>query len=218
MIRMQDVTAEGVADEVGRRQAVAILAETYQREKNWVTNPDDQFPPADLGRSDIAWFVARTGGRAAGVLRVLYDPPIAAYASYGFTLIDPKIRVDDFIGRPGLAEVGRFAVVSDARAQVRVAATLMRAATIATLERGTTHLITDVFEDDPHSPYGFHTRVLGFRPVATHDTGELRSRSRRITLILDLVAAYKRLRTRNHWFYRYLTSVMPDTLTRKLAA
>ena len=61
-------------------------------------------------------------------------------------------------------------------------------------------------------------KVLGFRPVATHDTGELRSRSRRITMILDLFAAYKRLRTRNHWFYRYLASVMPDTLVRKLAA
>jgi hypothetical protein len=109
-------------------------------------------------------------------------------------------------------------VLPDRRGQIMVAATLMRAVTIDSLERGITHLITDVFEDDAHSPYGFHIRVLGFHPVATHDVGELNSRSRRITLLLDIPAAYKRLRGRNHWFYRYLASVLPDRLQQRLAA
>ncbi len=183
-----------------------------------MSEPDSQFLPGDVGRGDTAWFVAEAGGHPVGVVRVLYDPPVALYASYGFRLIDPAIRVEDFIGRKGLAEVGRFAVLPDSRRQIMVAATLMRAVTIDSLERGITHLITDVFEDDVHSPYGFHTRVLGFHPVATHDAGELNSRSRRITLLLDIAAAYKRLRRRNTWFYRYLASVLPDRLQQRLAA
>ena len=218
MTRAQNVVAHRVADERGRQQVVAILGAIYQREKNWVSEPDSQFPLADVGRADTAWFLAQAGGQAAGVVRVLYDPPLAVYAHYGFQVIDPAIRVEDFIGRHGLAEVGRFAVLPDSRRQIMVAATLMRAVTIDSLERGITHLITDVFEDDAHSPYGFHTRVLGFHPVATHDAGELNSRSRRITLLLDIPAAYKRLRSRNAWFYRYLTSVLPDRLQERLAA
>jgi hypothetical protein len=77
--------------------------------------------------------------------------------------------------------------------------------------------VTDVFEDDPHSPYGFHTRVIGFHPVATHDMGELQSRSRRITLVLDLRAAYKRLKASGNWVFRYLTGGWPDALHRRLA-
>ncbi len=218
MTRALDVVAHRVADERGRAEVVAILGATYQREKNWVSEPDSQFPLADVGRGDTAWFMALAGGRPAGVVRVLYDPPIAAYARYGFQVIDPAIRVEDFIGRKGLAEVGRFAVLPGNRRQIMVAATLMRAVTVDSLERGITHLMTDVFEDDAHSPYGFHTRVLGFHPVATHDAGELNSRSRRITLLLDIPAAYKRLRRRNHWFYRYLTSVLPEPVQARLAA
>jgi len=60
--------------------------------------------------------------------------------------------------------------------------------------RGYTHVITDVFEDDPHSPLGFHTRVMGFRPVGTHDHGDLNCKNRRITLLLDLKSSSQRLR------------------------
>jgi hypothetical protein len=79
------------------------------------------------------------------------------------------------------------------------------------------HVITDVFEDDPHSPLGFHTRVMGFRPVATHDHGELNCKSRRITLLLDLRATYRRLKARGNWIYRYLTARWPEALHRRLA-
>ena len=67
------------------------------------------------------------------------------------------------------------------------------------------------------SPLGFHTRVLGFRPVATHDVGELHCRSRRITLVLDLRAAYARLKRHGNWIYRYLTSQWDERLHRQLA-
>jgi hypothetical protein len=41
-----------------------------------------------------------------------------------------------------------------------LAAALMRAATKEMVARGYTHVITDVFEDDVHSPLGFHTRAV----------------------------------------------------------
>ena len=55
------------------------------------------------------------------------------------------------------------------RGNLMLAAALMRAATREMVLRGYTHVITDVFEDDPHSPLGFHTRVMGFRPVARRE-------------------------------------------------
>jgi ribosomal protein S18 acetylase RimI-like enzyme len=206
-----------VTDEAGRRHVVEVLRATYQREKRWVTYPETQMPPGDLARDEIAWFIATIRGRPAGVLRVHFAPPLAQYAAYGFKLIDPGIDVDDFIRRHRVAEIGRFAVLPRYRRQFLLAAALMRAATAETVARGFTHFVTDVFEDDPHSPYGFHTRVIGFHPVATHDVGELQSRSRRITLVLDLQAAYQRLKRSGNWVFRYLTGEWPDALHRRLA-
>ena len=78
---------------------------------------------------------------------------------------------------------------------------------------------SDIFENDPHSPWGLRTRVMGFAPVATHAHGELMWRSRRITLILDLKAAYQRLRLRlrNSWIFRSLTADWDERLHRRLA-
>jgi hypothetical protein len=182
-----------------------------------VSDPDSQIPPGDLGRSDISWFVVSVRTRPVGVLRVLYDPPLATYARYGFKLIDPAVRVEEFLRDHRIAEIGRFAVIPRYRRRFMLAAALMRAATAETVARGYTHFITDVFEDDKHSPYGFHTRVMGFHPVATHDVGELHCRSRRITMVLDLKAAYQRLKLRSNWIYRYLTGHWDDALHRRLA-
>jgi hypothetical protein len=99
-----------------------------------------------------------------------------------------------------------------------LAAALMCAATQKMMARGYTHVITDVFEDDPHSPLGFHTRVMGFRPVATRDHGELNCRSRRITLLLDLKSSYRRLKAQGNWIYRYLTARWPAALHQRFAA
>lgn len=218
MANRPDISVRRVMGEEDRADVVDILGATYMAEKRWVIDPAAQFPLSDLHREDIAWFVARTGGKSVGVVRILRDPPIALYAKYGFKPLDTSLRVEDFIGRAGIAEVGRFAVLPDNRARFMVAAALMRAVTIDCLERAVTHLITDVFEDDVNSPFGFHTRVLGFHPVATHDVGELNSASRRITLVLDIVQASRRLRIRNHWFYRYLTNALPPALNARLAA
>jgi hypothetical protein len=58
---------------------------------------------------------------------------------------------------------------------------------------------------------------MGFFPVATHDVGELRCRSRRITLVLDLKAAYQRLQRNGNWLYRYLTEPWDRALHQRMA-
>jgi hypothetical protein len=195
-----------VLREEDRRRVVEVLAETYCREKQWVSDPEKQVSSGDLDRTDLAWYVVTLDDCAAGVLRVLYDPPFAQYLHYGLKMLDPALRVEEIIRSNRIAEVGRFAVKPEFRGQFMVAAPLMRAATDAVIIRGYTLLITDVFEDDPHTPYRFHTRVIGFCPVATHEIGELHCRSRRITLVLDISSAYARLKRQRHWLYRFLTS------------
>ena len=218
MSNRENVMAQRVANAAGRRRVLEVLRATYDREKGWVDDVDAHVPLADFTRADMSWFVVSVSGRPAGVLRVLYDPPLADYAKYGFKMVDPRICVEDFIRRNRIAEIGRFAVLPQHRGQIMVAAALMREATAETVARGYTHFVTDVFEDDPHSPYGFHTRVMGFFPVATHDVGELRCRSRRITMVLDLRAAYKRLQRRGNWLFRYLTGSWDAALHRQMAA
>ena len=217
MIDDSRVTARRVAQEDDRRRVVEVLAATYYREKHWVNDPEAQVPPGDLDRSDIAWFVVSLGDRAAGALRVRYDPPYAQYLGYGLKLLDPRLQVQEFLRCNRIAEVGRFAVKPAFRDRCLVAVALMRAATNDAVARGYMHLVTDVFEDDPHTPYRFHTRVMGFVPVATHEFGELHCQSRRITLVLDIRSAYARLKSQGGWLYRYLTSDWDETQHQRLA-
>lgn len=212
------IKAERITDESGRDATLEVLSATYQNEKRWIIDPAHQFPPADIQRQDIAWFMVRCDGRPVGVLRTLYDPPLLQYAGYGLQPIDRRLDIESFLKQNKIAEVGRFAVVAEHRGNFLLAAALMRAATEEMVARGYTHVVTDVFEDDPHSPLGFHTRVMGFLPVATHDHGELHCTSRRITLVLDLKSSYLRLKARGNWVYRYLTAHWPDALHRRLAA
>lgn len=212
------IVAARVLDEPSRQGVIEILAATYQREKGWVANPAEQIPPGDLTRSDVSWFLARSRNKPVGALRVHYAPSLEQYASYGFKMIDPNFNVEDFLRRARIAEVGRFCVLPESRGGIAIVAALMRSVTHETVERGFTHLITDVFEGDPHSPYNFHTRVLGFRPVATHDRGELNTDSKRITLLLDIKAAYRSLSAGKGWLFRYLTDEWDASMHRRLVA
>jgi Acetyltransferase (GNAT) family len=195
-----------------------VLCATYQNEKGWIDDPEQQFPSTDLDASQIVWFVVRIDGHPVGVLRTLLDPPLLQYSKYQLKLLDGRIDIESFVRQHRIAEVGRFAVVAEHRGNLLLAAALMRAATEEMVARGYTHVITDVFEDDVHSPFGFHTRVMGFIPIATHDLGELNCKSRRITLVLDLKLSYRRLKARGSWVYRYLTAHWPEALHQRLAA
>ncbi len=214
MALKDQVTVFRVEDEEGRQQALEVMRAIYREEKGWVGDESRQIPAEDLERRDISWFVVRVKAQPIGVLRVLYDPPIGLYKEYGLEFEMKDINVEEFVAKHRIAEVGRFGVLSEFRKHIFVVAALMRAASTETVARGYTHYITDVFEDDPNSPYDFHTRVMGFERVATHEHGELNCRSRRITMVLDLKASYARLKKRGGWIFRFLTGDWPEKLHR----
>jgi hypothetical protein len=209
--------AKRVVTESDRQRALAVMRATYQREKGWVHDVEPMFPKEDLPRDDVSWFVATRRDEPMGVLRVLYDPPIEEYQKYGLTPIEESLIVYDFIKSERIAEVGRFAVIPERRKGVGVVLSLMRAATREIVSRGYTQLVTDVFENDPHSPFRFHTRIIGFRPVATHEIGELSFKGRRITLLLDIKIAYQTLKSRGTWFFRAMTKDWTEVMHKRLA-
>jgi len=217
MFGAKHISVDRVCDEAGRQLCVEVLRQTYEKEKAWVEDGGKQFAAEDLERKDVSWFLVKKKDQPIGVLRVLYDPPLELYHQYGFKPVDGSLDVEKFVRENKIAEIGRFAVVPEERRNFIAAANLMRAAVRDTLERGYSHYITDVFEGEKHSPYKFHTRVMGFKVVATHDVGELKCDLRRLTMVLDLKAAYLRLRKSGGWLYRFLTDDWPESLHEKLA-
>jgi hypothetical protein len=209
--------ATRVATMADRDKVLAVLRVTYLQEKGWVHDVESMFPESDLARDDISWFIATRRDEPMGVLRVLYDPSVEQYHKYALNPIDTTIAIDEFIKSERIAEVGRFAVIPERRNGVGVVLSLMRAATREIVSRGFTQLVTDVFENDPHSPFRFHTRIVGFRPVATHESGELNAKGRRITLLLDIKIAYQTLRSRGTWFFRAMTKDWTDVMHKRLA-
>ena len=189
--------AKRVVTESDRQRALAVMRATYQREKGWVHDVEPMFPKEDLPRDDVS--------------------PIEEYQKYGLTPIEGSLVVYDFIKSERIAEVGRFAVIPERRKGVGVVLSLMRAATREIVSRGYTQLVTDVFENDPHSPLRFHTRIIGFRPVATHEIGELSFKGRRITLLLDIKIAYQTLKSRGTWFFRAMTKDWTEVMHKRLA-
>ncbi|MBX3745499.1 MAG: GNAT family N-acetyltransferase [Verrucomicrobiae bacterium] len=206
-----------VESEAERAFAIEVMRATYKQEKNWITRDEKLFPDDELGNPAVSWFVVFDEDRPVGTLRVLYDLPLELYQEYGFKTLG-GIDIEEFIRRNRIAEIGRFAVLPEYRSRMVVVGTLMRQASLETVERGYTHYVTDIFEGEAHSPYNFHTRVLGFQPVATHDTGELNCPNRRITLILDLAAGYHRLKAQGGWLFRFFTETWPPHVHEKLGA
>lgn len=210
------VAVSRVTTEQDRVDAVAVLRETYQREKHWVEDGEALLQPEELADSQISWFLARAEA-PAGVLRVVYDPPILEYAKkYESQLSHPGLDLARFVRENRIAEVGRFAIRQTYRRQLPVVLALMRCAAEETVRRQYTHYITDVFEGEANSPLNFHTRVLGFQAVMTHDTGDLNCSRRRITLVLNLKAAYARLRDRRQRLYHCFTDAWEPTLHGEL--
>ena len=168
------VSARRIDDEAGRCAVVNVLRATYQDEKQWIADPESQFPPADLTRGDISWFLVlvSTASRAAccACSTILHWPSMQNTASSRSTARSTSRASSGSTGSPRSAASPCCPRIA---ASMVLAAALMRAVTAEVVARGYTHFVTDVFEDDVHSPYGFHTRVMGFRPVATHDFGEL---------------------------------------------
>jgi ribosomal protein S18 acetylase RimI-like enzyme len=204
-----------VATDADRALAMEVMRATYKHEKNWITREEKLFPDDELGNEGVSWFVALDRDRPVGTLRVLYDLPLDLYKAYGFQTLG-GINLDEFIRRNRIAEIGRFAVLPAYRRHMAVVGILMREASRDTVARGYTHYVTDIFEGETHNPYNFHTRVLGFKPVATHETGELNCPNRRITLILELRSGYLRLREQGGWIFRFFTDGWPAHIHERL--
>ena len=218
MALRNELTVRKLDDEPTRQKALAVLESVYRTEKGWVADPDSLLPASDLNNPAVSWFVAERNGEAIGVTRVLYEIPFELYGNYGFQLENPGLDVEAFVRNNRIAEVGRFAVLPEYRNKILVAAILMRAAATETVERRFTHFITDVFAADPNSPYQFHRKILGFETVATHDHGELDMESKRITMLLDLQAAYRRLKRGKNWIFRYITQGWNEQVLEQLSA
>jgi ribosomal protein S18 acetylase RimI-like enzyme len=199
-----------------RDRAVQVLKSTYDQEKQWIYDADKFFPTEDLEHDDVSWFVSQVEDLPVGVLRVMYNPPLELYKEYGFQKLESGLDVEEFVKNNRIAEIGRFAVLPEYRRYIVVVAALMRAASQETVERDYSHYVTDIFEGEKHSPYEFHTRVMGFKPVATHDVGELNCPNRRITMVLDIREAYNRIKSKQKWIFRFLTKGWGEELHAKL--
>lgn len=206
-----------VQTDAERKMVLAVLQATYAEEKGWIETVDQLFPPTDLTNPDVSWFLAVKRHQPVGVLRVCYNPPVEQYLTYGLQPIDPTIDLTKLVCRERAAEIGRFAVVPERRRSIAVVLGLMRAAIREVVARDCAQLLTDVFENEQHSPLGFHTRILGFRPIATHDIGELRHKGRRIILLLDLKTAYRLLALRSNRLFRTITRSWTPHMHNRLA-
>jgi ribosomal protein S18 acetylase RimI-like enzyme len=206
-----------IENEPGRQLALAVMRAIYRDEKNWVQDDEKLVAAAEITDPNISWFVVTSDGRPAGVVRVLFEPPQDLYETYGMKFLDEGTDLKTLLRHGRIAEIGRFAVLPDHRRSVLVAVALMRAAARETVQREFTHYITDVFEGERHSPYDFHPRGMGFRLIATHDTGELNCSNRRLTMLLDIQAGYQHLRQEKSWAFRYLTEGWEPELHARMA-
>jgi Acetyltransferase (GNAT) family len=200
---MKSVSARKVETPEDRELALAVVETVYRDEKQWIRQSASEIPADPAARRDQSWFVVTVDGEAAGVIRLVYDPPLEMPAEYGVTL-EPGVDLDGLRRQGRFVDIGRFMIVSRHRRNIRVVMKLLQAAIEEVAERGYTHFLTDVFEDDPHSPLQFHTRVLGFERIGTHRHGELACESVRIILILDIARAYRRLERRGNRVFREL--------------
>jgi hypothetical protein len=187
-----EIAVRVVATEADRAAALAVVDEVYREEKRWIASTEAEIAESPAERPNTFWLLARSGGTSVGVMRVVVDPELAIPAALE-PRFEPGFDPESLARRGRFAEVGRMMVRPEFRRQPRIVLELMRAALAEALGRGVTHFVTAVFEDDPHSPYGFHVRQLGFERIGTHERGELACGSRRILLVLDLARAYERL-------------------------
>jgi hypothetical protein len=205
------ITARKVSTAEDREAALGIIDAVYRREKRWIANPAAEIPEDPTAESERSWFVAFSGRRAVGVIRLVYDPPLELPAELGVKL-DPGVDLQALAKTGRFVDIGRFMIRPRYRRNLRIAMSLMRTGTIEVVARGYTHLLTDVFADDPHSPLRFHTRVLGFERIGTHETGELTCASSRVILVLDLARAYQRAKLRQDRIWKDLGEGVRDLM------
>ncbi|MES1245388.1 MAG: GNAT family N-acetyltransferase [Acidobacteriota bacterium] len=211
------VTAKKILTDHDRELGLVVIETVYLQEKRWIREAGAEIPTDLAERQDQSWFLVISDGEPAGVIRLVYDPALEMPTELGVDL-EAGVDIQRLRKHGRFVDIGRFMIVPRHRRSFRVALRLMRAAILEVVSRGYTHFLTDVFEDDPHSPYQFHTRVLGFERIGTHRHGELACASRRIILILDIARAYRRLKKQENKVYRELADGLGDMLETRLLA
>jgi hypothetical protein len=214
---MKNVTVQKILTAQDRERGLAVVEAVYLHEKQWIRSAGTEIPDDLDGRQDQSWFLVSVGDEPAGVIRLAYDPPLELPAEYGVTL-EAGVDLAGLRRAGRFVDIGRFMIVPGYRRNIRVALRLMRAAILEVVGRGYTHFLTDVFEDDPHSPLQFHTRVLGFERIGTHRYGELACASSRILLILDIARAYRRLKERDNKVWKELGEGVGELMEGRLPA
>lgn len=198
------------------REARQVMEEVFLREKGWIRSLENHIPD-DVGQNTkVSWFLARVHGVPAGILRLVYDPSLELPPECLPTFeegVDPAALAAS--GR--FVEIGRFMIRPEYRRDMTIALRLMRKAAKEVVERDYTHFITDVFEGEPNSPFGFHTRILGFEIVGRHVHGELHCNYTRIILVLNILKAYQKFSQRNSAVYATITHGFRRLMNRKLA-
>lgn len=214
---MKTVQARKVLTPADRAQALTVIEAVYLQEKQWIRDPLSEIPADPADRQDQSWFLVTADGQPAGVIRLVYDPSLEMPAEYGVSL-EASVDLESLRRHGRFVDIGRFMILPRHRRNIRVVLKLMRAAIIEVVSRGYTHFLTDVFEDDPHSPLRFHTQVLGFERIGTHRYGELACASARIILILDIARAYQRLKKRENKVFKEVADGVRDILEPRLLA
>jgi hypothetical protein len=213
---MREINARKILTADDRARGLAVVEAVYRDEKQWIETAAAEIPADARRRQDQSWFLVTVGDEPAGVIRLVYDPPLEMPAEYGVAL-DPGVDLEGLKRHGRFVDIGRFMIVPHHRRNIRVVLRLMRAAILEVVGRGYTHFLTDVFEDDPHSPLRFHTQVLGFERIGTHRYGELACASSRILLILDIARAYRRLKERDNKVWKELGEGVREVMESRLA-
>lgn len=190
-----------------RRDAMEVIDEVFRREKSWLRDVDGEIPADPAAVENRSYFLVEADGEPAGLIRLAYDPPLELPPELEVEL-DPGVDLDELAAGKRFVEIGRFMIKPSHRRNFRVALRLIRAAMEEVVDRRYTHFLTDVYDGDPHSPLGFHTRVLGFERIGTHRYGDLDAKYRRIILVLDIVRSYRRqLASRNRVFREVISGL-----------
>jgi len=213
---MSTLTVRKVETGADRRLVLGGIEQVFRNEKQWISGVATQIPEEVLGSRQVSWFLAEVGGRPAGVIRLLYDPPLELPEEYQ-VMFEPGVDVEKLRTAGRYAEIGRFMIKGEFRRNPRIALRLMRAATTEVVERDYTHFITDVFEGEANSPFNFHTRVLGFEVVGKHLFGDLNCSSTRIILTLDILKLYGRIKNSRNRIHMELIDGIRTVIERKEA-
>jgi len=212
---MSRIRVRKVVDEATRELALEVIKGVYVDEKGWINDWDQQIPASPGFEESLSWFVATVNGRPAGILRLVYDPPLELPRHFKVTF-NPDIDLAELSRDCRFVEVGRFGILPRYRRNFRVALRLMRSVLREVVMRGYSHFITDVYENEVHSPFAFHTRILGFEVIGSHLYGDLNCSCTRIILTLDILKGYLRLKRQGGSVYRILTHGIRGIMKKKL--